>query len=128
MAPRFLKDPAKIAAYGSLVSMAVLNWQVMQVVPSRKAERWGVSLPHPNGHPLATRHDHATHQGDFDENARVSLSIPARDVPSVGIDEVTWVERLIGLLPEVKIHPWQGSHWGSKSLDTPLGSMVRKPG
>lgn len=66
VAPRFLKDPAKITAYGSLVSMAVLIWQVMQAVPSRNAERWGVSLPHSNGHPLATRHDHAPHQGDFD--------------------------------------------------------------
>ncbi|MCL5065581.1 MAG: hypothetical protein M1600_11010, partial [Firmicutes bacterium] len=66
VAPIFLKDLDKITPYVYLVYRAVLIWQVMQAVPSRNAERSGVSLPHSNGHPLATRHDHAPHQGDFD--------------------------------------------------------------
>ncbi len=49
VAPLFLKDPAKITPYVCLVSMAVLIWQVMQAVARRNAERWGVSLPYPNG-------------------------------------------------------------------------------
>jgi len=49
VAPIFLKDPDKITPYVYLVSMAVRIWQVMQAVARRNAERWGVSLPYPNG-------------------------------------------------------------------------------
>ena len=49
VAPIFLKDPDKITPYVYLVYMAVLIWQVMQAVARRNAERWGVSLPYPNG-------------------------------------------------------------------------------
>ena len=48
-APVFLKDPDKITPDVYLVSMAMLIWQVMQAVARRNAERWGVSLPYPNG-------------------------------------------------------------------------------
>ena len=48
-APVFLKDSDKITPDVYLVSMAMLIWQVMQAVARRNADRWGVSLPYPNG-------------------------------------------------------------------------------
>ena len=103
VAPLFLKDPGKITPYVYLVYMAVLIWQVMQAVARRNAAREGVSLPYPNGQlqPAVT----TQRIKEILTKVQVLRFRHAHQVRRVvGIDDVTWVERLACLLLEVKIH------------------------
>jgi len=103
VAPLFLKEPAKITPYVYLVYMPVLIWQVMQAIARRNAERWGVSLPYPNGQlqPAVTTQRIKEILTKI-QVSRVRHKQQVRRV--VGTDDVTWVERLACLLLEVKIH------------------------
>jgi len=83
--------------------MAVRIWQVMPAVARRNAERWGISLPYPNGklQPAVTTKRMKEILTKI-QAVRFRYQQQVRRI--VGTDDGTWVERLACLLLEVKIH------------------------